>query len=881
MRTRLKYTALTLLFLISLNKNYAQEVSTSLIQGTLIDEEQGEIIIGASVYLKKGDSTLVATSSDFDGNFKLSTTYKGQASINVEGIGFKEYTEEITINGDYTFEKPLVLAQNVTVLKGAVIINPDVEHKKQDVGTSTAIHKKDIEKIAPVGTQEAIQWVPGVNGASDDGAGNSRINIGIRGLNPRRSSRVIILEDGMPVQPALYIYPNSYYNPPAERIEGIEIIKGSGSIKYGPHTMGGVINYITSAPRESFGGLSQITYGNNNFFSYYGEVGGWGNKKSDPELSFLIKAGDGFRDNNDFRQINSTFKDVFHLTKDKSLYVKLNYNWEKMNSTYTGITDYIYKYDPKFNPKENDEFTINRGALDLFYNTKVNDSLHGTTKVYANFFNRDWWREDDVFIKAASYGAWKEGVAIDDPSGPSITSQDPTSQTDLIRVGNGVSNFGILRQFQTFGLEHSYEYLHKVGKKNGTLDAGARFHYERFVDAFKEGDSPTDREGSFFDYTTDANGQQVKTLKGRAKKRTFYTNALSAYVNEKLYLTDSLILTAGVRFEYFKQQIIDNLDGNTLTDQVSAIALPGIGFNYGFSKKMNLFGGVHRGYTAPTSGLFSLPEIQSGDISLVPEKSWNYELGIRHHGEITNFEVTGFFLDITDMISPARGVVAVDPISVQNAGVEVFTQIKLSKKNKFIPDFSISYTYLQSKVKKGYTDDILTGYISVSDSVNGESAYEKNGMSADGKVDISGNELPYAPKHTLMVGLTEHVGNKLDLTFSGQYFSQTYSDLWNLSHEEVENNTAYFAAGTDWNEKTYLNNRGDNGPIDAYYILNFTMAYKYNQHWKFIFAVKNLTDEVYIGSRLHSSPNRPNAGQSSGILVGPSRQYFATLKYEF
>ncbi len=880
MISRLKYTALTLLFLISLNKNYAQGISSSLIQGTLIDGDRGETIIGAGVYLKKGDSTITATSTDFDGHFILNTNYKGEATLLIEGIGFQTSEQALTINGDYTFEKPLKLSQKVTVLKGAVITNPNVEHKKVEVGTSTAIHKKDIEKIAPVGTQEAVQWVPGVNAASDDGAGNSRINIGIRGLNPRRSSRVIILEDGMPIQPALYIYPNSYYNPPAERIEGIEVVKGSGTIKYGPHTMGGVINYITATPRESFGGLSQVTLGNNNFLSYYGEVGGWGNKKSDPELSFLIKRGDGFRQNNDFKQINTTFKDIFHINKNKQLYVKLNYNWEKMKSTYTGITDWTYDFDPTFNPKDNDEFTINRGAVDIFYNTKINDSLHGTTKVYANFFNRDWWRENDVFIKASSYAAWERGASIGTSAGQ-ISEQVPTSQTDLVRVGNGVSNFGILRKFQTFGVEHSYEYLHKIGKKKASLDAGARVHYERFVDAFKEGDSPEDRVGSFFEYTTDSNGDQVETLKGRAKQKTYYTHALSAYAHEKVYLTDSLILTGGIRFEYFKQQVIDNLDANKLTDQVSAIALPGIGFNYGISNKYNVFGGVHRGYTAPTSGLFSLPEIASGDLSLVPEKSWNYELGLRHHGKITNFEITGFFLDISDMISPARGVVGVEPISVQNAGVEFFSHIKLSQKNKFIPDVTVSYTYLRTKVVEGSTDDILTGYISESDSVNGQGAYEKNGVSADGKVDISGKELPYAPKHTLMVGLTEHVGKKLDLTLTGQYFSQTYSDLWNLSHDDVENNTAYFANGTQWVEKNHLKNRGDNGPIDSYYTFNCTLGYKYNKHWKFIFTVKNLTDKIYVGSRLHSSPNRAAAGQSSGILVGPRRQYYATLKYKF
>ena len=56
----------------------------------------------------------------------------------------------------------------------------------------------------------------------------------------------IELEDGIAIQPALYVYPNMYYNPPVERIDGIQVIKGSGTVKFGPQTMGGIVNYYTN-----------------------------------------------------------------------------------------------------------------------------------------------------------------------------------------------------------------------------------------------------------------------------------------------------------------------------------------------------------------------------------------------------------------------------------------------------------------------------------------------------------------------------------------------------------------------------------------------------------------------------------------------------------
>ena len=91
-------------------------------------------------------------------------------------------------------------------------------------GAATVVDMETIKLVNPIGTQEMLEYIPGVNGYSDDGIGNSRISVGIRGLNPRRSSRVLILEDGVPIQPALYVYPNMYYNPPADRIDRIEVL---------------------------------------------------------------------------------------------------------------------------------------------------------------------------------------------------------------------------------------------------------------------------------------------------------------------------------------------------------------------------------------------------------------------------------------------------------------------------------------------------------------------------------------------------------------------------------------------------------------------------------------------------------------------------------
>ena len=50
---------------------------------------------------------------------------------------------------------------------------------------------------------------------------------------------------------------------------------------------------------------------------------------------------------------------------------------------------------------------------------------------------------------------------------------------------------------------------------------------------------------------------------------------------------------------------------------------------------------------------------------------------------------------------------------------------------------------------------------------------------------------------------------------------------------------------------------------------------------KLFVSGKNITDEIYIGSRLHSNPGQKDANISSGILPGPRRQINLGVEYNF
>ncbi len=80
------------------------------------------------------------------------------------------------------------------------------------------------------------------------------MNFGIRGLNPRLASRSTVLMDGIPVpfapygQPQLSLAPVSLGN-----MDAIDVVRGGGAVRYGPQSVGGVVNFVTRAIPQDFG----------------------------------------------------------------------------------------------------------------------------------------------------------------------------------------------------------------------------------------------------------------------------------------------------------------------------------------------------------------------------------------------------------------------------------------------------------------------------------------------------------------------------------------------------------------------------------------------------------------------------------------------------
>lgn len=123
-------------------------------------------------------------------------------------------------------------------------------------GARDVVRREDFIKTGATTMREALNRIAGVNAPENNGTGSHdmAMNFGIRGLNPRLASRSTVLMDGIPVpfapygQPQLSLAPVSLGN-----MDAVDVVRGGGAVRYGPQSVGGVVNFVTRAIPQDFG----------------------------------------------------------------------------------------------------------------------------------------------------------------------------------------------------------------------------------------------------------------------------------------------------------------------------------------------------------------------------------------------------------------------------------------------------------------------------------------------------------------------------------------------------------------------------------------------------------------------------------------------------
>lgn len=608
-------------------------------------------------------------------------------------------------------------------------------------GSANIITETSLKNSKPITGNEMFKKVTGINVVDEEGAG-LRANIGMRGLDPDRSRNVLMMEDGVPIALAPYGEPEMYYTPAIDRMKSIEVLKGSGSILYGPQTVGGVINYITNdPPLDPIFALS-LRGGDGNYFT--GQAG-YGTTVDNVgfQLGILHKQADKLGitrfDINDL-----TAKIGFKMSEKSRIGIKLAYYDENSNSTYVGLTQNMYDNEEYFTIiSPNDELDIRRYSANLTHDYFFSENAFLRTTVYGYTTTRNWLRQDFSRTPISN--------------GTGVVWGDTSVTRGAIYMRNSTANRN--RQFEVAGVEPRVHYSYNIGNIRNELDGGIRFHYEKAFEQRIDGQSADAKSGNLRE----------------DEIRTGYAQSL--FAQNRFFLSRDLTIIPGLRLENFiyeRDILRTNYIDTSITNNNNIFALvPGFGINYNFEDNYSVFAGVHRGYAPPRIKDAITNDGQA--LNLDAELSWNYELGVRANlVSFLNIELTGFLMDFSNQIIPisassgGSGTGFVNGGETMHIGAE--TGIRFDIHQLLRTSYIISLSAYSTYVSSTYSGD---RFITISNQT----------------INLNGNELPYAPDFTFTGAFELVTQFGLGLDLSATYVGEQFTDELNTSQTSPSGET--------------------------------------------------------------------------------------------
>lgn len=673
-----------------------------------------------------------------------------------------------------------------------------------------------------------LREVPGVYIRPEDGWGLFP-NISIRGVDGNRSGKVTIMEDGILAAPAAYSAPSAYYTPTLGRMSGLEVLKGSSQIKYGPQTTGGVINYLSTPVPDVQTAYGRFSYGSYNNYETHVYVGtkedvGYG------QLGFLLEyynqQTDGFKtldstatsdnsgSNTGFRRNDYNFKLSFEPNWDKPNYFEFRIGYLDLdaNETYLGIATSDFNSNPhrRYAASRFDNIQTFRTGTHLRHFVELSPDSKLTTTVYYSKFNRNWYKINDYNAGGGNTNP-AQGLFPGTPGYALLTGTGPG--TFRLRANN--------REYTNYGFQTQYDHDFTTGEVEHQLQVGFRAHYDS-ERRFQSQDT----------YTQNALGEitsVVRGVGGSQANQIASSVGLSVFAQDRMEYQDWAIIP-GVRYEYIFQDSTNYNAGTDLASDYGSVA-PGVGVEYTVSDRLMAFGGYYRG--------FSIPGPADAARGVDPETSDGFELGIRYQDEDGfRAELVGFYTLFDNLLaleSIGGGVGQTSNVGkAYSRGIEALVGVDPARMAKlsFNTPITLAFTYTDARLSNDATD------------TDPESPY------AGGR---SGNRLPYIPP--VMVNLTAGVEyDRVRGYVSVNWVSSQWASAANLDAEVVPVGPT---AGTP--DARF-------GKIDSYTTVDLSIYYRVWRNVELFAYAQNVFDESYIASRLPQGP-RPGAPRMLGVGV--------------
>lgn len=696
-------------------------------------------------------------------------------------------------------------------------------------GSATFVSAEQIRATNSTNVNVVLAKVPGVYVREEDGFGNFP-NISLRGADGTRSEKVTVMEDGILAAPAPYSGPAAYSTPRIARMSGVEILKGSSQVRYGPQTTGGVINYLSTEIPDERKFYAKATYGSFDTGAahlYYGDTVETEAGKFGYLVEFFGNVSDGFReidgtsDTTGFSVYDPNLKLSFepNTALKQRIEFKAGYTSFDADETYTGLTETDLDKNPdrRYAATRFDNIDTEQYRTYLKWVGEPSDKLRLESAAYYSYLKRNWYKLD----KVTGSGAKRNLHEVLAPANGFTNELGVLKGTAAGVIDVKANN----RSYSSYGWQNQANFRFDTGSLSHDLAAGLRLHYdyqdrEHWLDTYNG-----DGAGNF------AFGRRTREGQDNRLEEIFAT---AVYLEDEIK-TGSLTLRPGIRYEWL------DLDERKTTNATATkpastetqsgdenLWTAGMSANYEITPENSVFGGIYRGVSSP-----GVSDYLSG---VEEEESLGYELGTRYRRDALNVEFAAFFTDFDNLISTDTGLGG-DPTFNAGAaevyGLESILQYdagSVAGLEAGIPLY-VSATWTSAEFK-GTTADLAGG---------------GDGVYAGGS---DGNEIPYVPEWKLAAGMgytAEKWGANLDVIYSGTTWGTGYNGNPRAGRQTSRD-----------------------GKIDNLLVFNLSTYYQFNEHLKLIAGIQNLFDEQALVSRI---PEGPRASAPRMIYAGFETQF--------
>jgi Fe(3+) dicitrate transport protein len=524
--------------------------------------------------------------------------------------------------------------------------------------TEVVLMEEVLGNTATNNSRQIYNKVAGLNIWESDGAG-IQLGIGGRGLNPNRVSNFNTRQNGYDISADALGYPESYYTPPTEALERIEVVRGAASLQYGTQ-FGGFINFkFKQAPTDKVISVeSRQTRSSFGFYNNFTSVSGTKNKVSYYSF-YQYKKGDGWRPNSAF-EVHTAHGSINYQVTNK---LKINTEYTFMDYLAQqpgGLTDKQFIENPRASYRKRNWFKVNWNLMAVNLNYNFTELTR---------------------IDLRNFGLYAQRDALGFLG--NINRTDPMSERNLLQ--DKFRNFGSELRFL-----HQYNFLGNLS----SILIGSRYYQ-----------GLTLRKQGLGSANSDADFKYLHPDNLEHSDYKFPSKNSSVFAENIFRLGSRISITPGIRFEsittqsdgYYNEQYTDLAGNIVYSNQVKDsrtskrhFALVGIGSSCKLFEDMELYGNFSQNYRSINFNDMRIVNPNARvDNNLKDEKGYSADLGFR--GTLKNylsFDASIFYLKYNDRIG---SILLVDSFTYlpyrlrtniadsRNIGLESFVEIDLYK----------------------------------------------------------------------------------------------------------------------------------------------------------------------------------------------------------